>query len=47
MSLTIIVDFILDKNELVYAHVMSEDHFNETKDYPFLQKVMRDGVVLV
>lgn len=42
----LIIDFILDKNELIYAHLMTEDHFNETKDYPFLQNVMKDGVVL-
>lgn len=40
------VDFILETQEVIYAHVISVDHFNKTKDYPFLTNVLKDGVIL-
>lgn len=42
-----VVKIILDKGELISAHVMSEKHFNQTKNYSFLTNVLKDGVVLV
>ena len=41
-----VVDFILDKQEVISPHVMTVEHFNKTKDYSFLQNVMADGVVI-
>ena len=33
-----------DKNELISAHVMSEELFNKTKSFSFLTNVLREGV---
>ena len=33
-----------DKQELISAHVMSEEIFNKTKSFSFLTNVLRDGV---
>ena len=33
-----------DKNELISAHVMSEELFNRTKSFSFLTNVLREGV---
>ena len=33
-----------DKNELISAHVMSEDRFNNTQHFSFLSNVLSDGV---
>ena len=40
----IVVDFILKKEEVISPHVMTEEHFNKTKDYSFLKTVMAEGV---
>ena len=42
----LVVDFILEKEEVISPHVMTEDHFNKTKDYSFLKTVMADGVLI-
>ena len=41
-----VVDFILEKEEVISPHVMTEEHFNKTKEYSFLQNVMAEGVVI-
>ena len=41
-----VVDFILEKEEVISPHVMTEDHFNKTKDYSFLKTVMVEGMVI-
>lgn len=33
-----------DKQELISAHVMSEEIFNKTKSFSFLTNVLREGV---
>ena len=40
----IVVDFILEKEEVISPHVMTEEHFNKTKDYSFLKTVLAEGV---
>ncbi len=40
------VDVILDSGEIISPHLMSEDHFNKTKDFMFLSNVLKEGVVL-
>lgn len=40
------VDIILEKDEFISPHVMSEEHFNKTIDYPFLINVLKEGVVI-
>ena len=32
-----------DKQELISAHVMSEEHFDKTKSFSFLTNVLRGG----
>ncbi|WP_295721228.1 nucleotidyltransferase domain-containing protein [uncultured Methanobrevibacter sp.] len=39
----IVVDFILEKEEIISPHIMTEEHFNKTKDYSFLKNVMDEG----
>ena len=41
-----VVDFILEKEEVISPHVMTEDHFNKNKDYSFLKTVMAEGMVI-
>ena len=41
-----VVDFILEKEEVISPHVMTEDHFNNTNDYSFLKTVMAEGMVI-
>ena len=38
--------FVYDKQEVVSAHVISEDQFNSTRDHSFLTNVLNDGVVI-
>ena len=40
------VDIILENDEFISPHVMSEEHFNKTIDYPFLTNVLKEGVVI-
>lgn len=35
-----------DKQELISAHVMSEELFNKTQSFSFLTNVLRDGVAI-
>lgn len=41
-----VVNIILNKNEFISAHLMTENHFNKTKNYPFLTNVLNEGVIL-
>ncbi|WP_407382010.1 nucleotidyltransferase domain-containing protein [Methanobrevibacter sp.] len=43
---SVAVDIILEKDEFISPHVMSEEHFNKTIDYPFLTNVLKEGVVI-
>ena len=38
---------VLEKQELISAHIMSTDRFNTTQDYSFLSNVLAEGEVLV
>ena len=40
------VDIILEKDEFISPHVMSEEHFNKTIEYPFLTNVLKEGVII-
>ena len=33
-----------DKNELISAHIMSEDRFNNTQHFSFLSHILSDGI---
>ena len=35
-----------DKGELISAHVMSEDIFNKTQHFSFLNTVLKEGIVI-
>lgn len=43
---SIAADIVLEKEELVSPHLMTEEHFNKTRNYPFLTNVFKDGVVI-
>ena len=40
-------EIVLEKQELISAHIMSTDRFNTTHDYSFLSNVLAEGEVLV
>ena len=40
-------EFVLEKQELISAHVMTTDRFNTTQDYSFLSNVLAEGEILV
>lgn len=42
----IAVDIILEKDEVISPHLMTEEHFNKTKNNPFLTNVLNEGVVI-
>ena len=42
----IIADTVLEQGELLSIHVISENNFNETKDYSFLTNVLKEGIIL-
>lgn len=35
-----------DKQELISAHIMDEDLFNQTRNFTFLTNVLKDGVII-
>lgn len=41
-----VATIILDKEELISPHIMTEEHFNKIKPYSFISNVMKDGVIL-
>ena len=43
----VIGDVVLEKQELISAHIMPVERFNTTQHYSFLTNVLEDGVVLV
>ena len=40
-------EIVLEKQELISAHIMTTDRFNTTQDYSFLSNVLAKGEVLV
>ena len=40
-------EIVLEKQELISAHIMSVERFNTTQHYSFLSNVLEDGVILV
>ena len=36
----VVVDIVINDEEFISAHLMSEDHFNETMNFPFLTNVL-------
>ena len=43
----IIGEILLEKQELISAHIMSTKRFNATQDYSFLSNVLAEGEILV
>ncbi|MBQ6813177.1 MAG: nucleotidyltransferase domain-containing protein [Methanobrevibacter sp.] len=43
---SVAVDFILEKEEFISPHLMTEEHFEKTKDYPFLTNVLKEGLII-
>ena len=42
----IAVNIILEKDELISPHLMTEEHFNKTRNNPFLTNVINEGIVI-
>lgn len=42
----IAVDIILEKDEVISPHLMTEEHFNKTRNNPFLTNVLKEGFVI-
>ena len=42
----IAVDIILEKDEVISPYLMTEEHFNKTRNNSFLTNVLNEGVVL-
>ena len=40
------VDIILEKDEVISPHLMTEEHFNKTRNNPFLTNVLNESVVI-
>ena len=43
----LIGEFVLEKQELISAHIMTTDRFNTTQNYSFLSNVLEEGEILV
>ena len=41
-----ITRIMYDKQELISAHIMDEEFFNQTKNFSFLSSVLKEGVVI-
>lgn len=41
-----VIDILLYKEEHISAHIISEEHYNKTKNFSFLRNVYEDGVIL-
>lgn len=41
-----IANFIIEKQEIVSAHVMSEEYLREIEDFRFMRNIRKEGVVL-
>jgi len=39
-------DILLEKEEIISPFIMTEDHFNNTKNFSFLQNVLSDGMII-
>lgn len=40
------IDIIFEKDEVISPRLMTYEHFNKNKDYPFLTNVLKEGVVI-
>ena len=41
-----IARILYDKEELISAHIMDENMFNKTKNFTFIQNVLKDAVII-
>lgn len=41
-----IARILYDKQELIFAHIIDENIFNQTMNFTFIQNVLKDGVVI-
>ncbi len=41
-----VLEIIIKEKEFISAHLMTEEHFNETKNNLFLTNVLNEGVVI-
>ena len=41
-----VFQIMIEKEELISAHVISEENFNNTKNFSFLTNVLKEGIVI-
>lgn len=41
-----VIDILLTQKQYISAHIMSQNHYNETKNFSFLRNVLEDGVII-
>ena len=41
-----VIDILLTEKQYISAHIMSQQHFNETKNFSFLRNVSKDGIII-
>ena len=42
----IAIDIILEKDEVISPRLMTEEQFNQMDEYPFLNNVLKEGIVI-
>ena len=40
------VDMLFRTNEVITPHIMTLEHFNKTKNYPFLSNILKEGIII-
>jgi len=41
-----VVKVILETNQFISAHLMTEEHFNKTRNLSFLRNVFKEGIII-
>jgi len=41
-----VINVLLSKKQYISAHIMSQQHYNKTKNFSFLKNVSEDGVII-
>ena len=42
----IAIDIILEKDEVISPRLMTEEQFNQMDEYPFLNNVLKEGIII-
>ncbi len=41
-----VIDILLTDKQYISAHIMSQQHYDKTKNFSFIKNVIKDGVIL-